>query len=484
MFFIAPVLVFACSQIKPEHDPYFGNGFRNGWVDQTSAVIWTRLTKHPVLNRNGTPFIPLSREEHKSLAACTDAEKIHSAQIPQGLTLEDMEGACPGTPGQVKLVYFLRDQQNSKIETQWQPVDAGKNFTKQWKLSDLQAGSTYHLNIFARKDSRSSISDTVAGYFSTPPTETEVRDMTFCIVTCHDYNRRDDDINGHKIYPAMYENRPDFFVHTGDIEYYDKFNPYCMTEALMLFKWDRLFALPFQREFYTKVTSYWLKDDHDTLKDDAFPGTTYGTVSYKRGLEIFDKEQFPAGDRTYETIRWGKDLQIWLTDGRRFRSPNTMPDGPDKTIWGKAQKKWLFDTIQASDASFKLIISATPVLGPDRENKNDNHANKGFKHEGDEIRHFVNTHKNVYLCNGDRHWQYVTHWKGTRLWEFSCGAGSDVHAGGWSQDDQRPQHRFLRVQGGYLLGKVHRENGKPVLVFRHCDVDGNVVHEETLESEQ
>ena len=289
-------------------------------------------------------------------------------------------------------------------------------------------------------------------------------------------------MGGHKIYPAMLKNNPDFYVHTGDIEYYDKPDPYALTEELMYFKWDRLFALPFQRDFYTKTTTYFMKDDHDVLSDDSFHGKRYGTVSFERGLEIFDKEQFPSGNKPYKTIRWGKDLQIWLVEGRNFRSKNSDPDGPEKTIWGKEQKNWLFRTIEESDATFKIIISPTPILGPDRKNKNDNHSNSGFKHEGDEIREFINKFNNIFICNGDRHWQYVSHWKDTNLWEFGCGAGSDKHAGGWSQNNKLPEHRFLRVKGGYLSGKVYMENGKTKIKFQHCDVDGKIVHEEVFNS--
>ena len=171
-------------------------------------------------------------------------------------------------------------------------------------------------------------------------------------------------------------------------------------------------------------------------------------------------------------------MQVWLVEGRNFRSKNSEPDGPDKTIWGKEQKQWLFSTLEKSDASFKIIITPTPILGPDRKNKNDNYANSGFKYEGDQIREFINQQKNVFICNGDRHWQYVTHLPETNLWEFSCGAGSDSHAGGWYQYDKRPQHRFLRVKGGYLKVHVYRQNGVPHISFTHCDVDGNDVHEE------
>jgi alkaline phosphatase D len=225
-----------------------------------------------------------------------------------------------------------------------------------------------------------------------------------------------------------------------------------------------------------------MKDDHDVLDDDAFPGKTYGTVSWERGLEIFDKEQFPTADTTYKTIRWGKDLQIWITEGRNYRTKNTLEDGPEKTIFGKEQKEWLFRTLKESDATFKVIINANPILGPDRTKKNDNYSNSGFKYEGDAIREFLNQFDNVFLCNGDRHWQYVTHPEGTKLWEFGCGAGSDIHAGGWSQEDVRPEHRFLRVKGGFLRGEVSHKNGKPTLTFQHFDVDGNMVHEEVFTS--
>lgn len=61
------------------------------------------------------------------------------------------------------------------------------------------------------------------------------------------------------------------------------------------------------------------------------------------------------GDKTYRTVRWGKDLQIWMVEGRDFRSPNTMEDGPEKTIWGAEQMAWFKRTVQASDATFRVL---------------------------------------------------------------------------------------------------------------------------------
>ena len=482
LFFTITLLVILTScQLKQETTgPFFGNGFHNGWADQNSIVIWTRLTKNPEGNNAGAKFLIPSAEEHRQLNREANVENIYKSQIPEGLTLNDMIGACPGAQGEVKLTYYPLSNSENKNETHWISVDSSKNFTTQWNLENLSPDTKYVVILEARLNSKSKISDKIEGSFRTPPMPETQEDIEFCIVTCHDYWRKDT-TDGHKIYSAMMKMFPDFYVHTGDVEYYDKPEPYALTEELMRFKWDRLFALPLQRNFWASTTSYFMKDDHDILSDDAFPGMKYGTVSWERGLEIFDKEQFPTADTTYKTIRWGKDLQIWITEGRRYRSKNSDPDGPDKTIFGKEQKEWLFKTLKESDATYKLIINANPILGPDRTSKGDNYSNSNFKYEGDKIRNYLNQFDNVFLCNGDRHWQYVTHFEGTNLWEFSCGAGSDIHAGGWPQEDVRPEHRFLRVKGGFLRGEVSRKNGIPTLTFQHFDVDGNVVHEETFQ---
>lgn len=467
----------SCESEKLKEGPYFGNGIHNGWADQNSIVIWTRLTKTPDLNLDGQKFTEIDHDKFRKYPVSTPDEVFRSAQVPDSLSLEQMEGACPGIKGQVKLAYYPIDSPDKKLEIDWVSVNETKNFTKQWRLEKLEAGGKYQVELLARSHANAAISDTLIGYFKLPAPKDSIVNTSFMVVTGHDFNRRDDLKNGHKIYKEMLALQPDFYVHTGDIEYYDKYNPYAFTEELMRFKWNRLFALPYQRNFYNQTTSYFIKDDHDVLSDDSNPGMIYGNVTFERGLELFDKEQFPSNDKAYKTISYGKDLQVWIVDGRTYRSKNKMPDGPDKSIWGKEQKEWLFRTIKESDASFKVIISATPILGPDRQKKNDNHSNAGFKTEGDEIRAFFNQFDNLFLCVGDRHWQYVSHIEDTNLWEFSCGPGSDSHAGGWKQEYVLPEHKFLRVKGGFLRGGVYRKNKIPSLKFQHYDVDGNVVNE-------
>jgi alkaline phosphatase/alkaline phosphatase D len=149
-------------------------------------------------------------------------------------------------------------------------------------------------------------------------------------------------------------------------------------------------------------------------------------------------EQVPVVDpdnpkpKTNRTYKINKLLQIWMVEGRDYRSPNRMPDGPEKTIWGEEQKEWLKNTLMESDAVFKILVSPTPMIGPDDLRKKDNHTNiGGFKHEGDAFFEWLKENnfldKNFYIICGDRHWQYHSiHPSGFE--EFSCGALIDENS--------------------------------------------------------
>jgi alkaline phosphatase D len=458
--------------------PFLGNASRNSWADQTSIVVWTRTTSRPEMLITGKPFKKISAKEVNELSKLKDAGKLEQVQLPAGTSLDDMLGACPGKEGKVRLSYFPEEQRKQVKSLNWVTTKAENDFTAQWKLEGLKPGTKYITIIEAQTiDGRPSAA--IRGSFKAAPAATESRPLKFVITTCHDFIRRDDGDKGHKIYPAIKSMQPDFIVHAGDIEYYDKPDPWALTIPLMRFKWGRLFALPSNRDFYNHTTSYFIKDDHDTLADDCWPGKSYGAVTFEEGVKLFNNEQFPSRPQRYQTIWWGKDVQLWILEGRDYRSPNSMPDGPDKTILGKAQKAWLFKTLKESRATYKVICSPTPMVGPDRDNKKDNHANAVFAHEGNEIRDYLSKIPGAIVFCGDRHWQYASVDEETKLWEFGCGPGSELHELGWKAGDTRPSHQFLRVQGGFLSGELTYDSSgaNPNLTIRHHSVTGQQVSE-------
>jgi alkaline phosphatase D len=60
------------------------------------------------------------------------------------------------------------------------------------------------------------------------------------------------------------------------------------------------------------------------------------------------------------------------------------------------------------------------------------------------------------------------------------GPGSDAHAEGYSLESRQPEHCFLRIKGGFLSVAVNRTDNEPRIAFRHHDVHGTIVHEETF----
>lgn len=458
--------------------PFMATGFKVGEVTSHSAIVWTRLTCN--LNRN-----PEDRPMMKILYAKNKQNKPRKNQVvgveyPPGTGADDLPDAAPGMPGQVRVQYRVAGVESWQ-DTPWKPVDPNQDFTCQFTVEHLNPNTSYQLRVESRDAAGSVPGQTLDGKFMTAPKPDDPARVVFTVSTGQAYKDRDL-ATGYKIYPLMQKLDPSFFVHTGDIVYYDQL---AKTPALARYHWQRTYSLPTNVEFHRQVASYFIKDDHDTLMNDCWPGMQTKfmyQMTFEEGKRIF-RYEVPMGRSTYRTRRWGRDLQIWMVEGRDFRSPNDAPDGPDKTIWGAQQNEWFRQTVAASDATFRVLISPTPVVGPDRANKHDNYANNNFTYEGDMLRKFIAEQKNMVVVCGDRHWQYMSVHPTTGVREYSCGPASDKHAGGWKNSDFRPEyHKYLQVIGGFLAGTVERENGVPTLTFRWYDTSGKVQYEDRLQA--
>lgn len=467
--------------------PYQANGVKVGEVTQDSAIVWTRLTQNPTRVDDGPEWVQGKRAQvpGKSKDSKKKGPIIHGSQLPEGATIDQVEGAVPGASGEVRLVYCAKAPSRIPTETVWAAVTADSDFAHQFRLNNLLPNTEYVYRVECRGAADGPAGPTVEGSFKTAPAADDPARVVFTVVTGQAYNDRDCD-EGYKAYASMLALEPSFFVHTGDILYYDGAHPVAQDVAQARHHWHRMYSLPSVVEFHRYVSSYFIKDDHDAWQNDCWPtmeNDKMGRFTFEEGLGIF-REQVPMGELTYRTVRWGKDLQVWMVEGRDFRSANTDPDGPEKTIWGPKQKEWFKRTVSRSDATFRVLISPTPMVGPDRDNKADNHSNKAFAHEGDELRKFIASEKNMVTNCGDRHWQYVSVHPGSGVKEYSCGPISDQHAGGWKQEDYRESfHSYLNVTGGFLSGTVERIDGVPTLTFRHHGVDGKVLNEDRLSGE-
>jgi alkaline phosphatase D len=124
-------------------------------------------------------------------------------------------------------------------------------------------------------------------------------------------------------------------------------------------------------------------------------------------------------NRIYRSFHWGKDLDLFILDGRSYRSRNDYPDTLqfNKTLLGKEQLHWLEQGLLNSKATWKIISTDVPITIPSCfrgrfsiGNGCDNWAtsydtNKTFVRERSEFLNFLDNYniKNVIFLATDVH---------------------------------------------------------------------------------
>lgn len=460
----------------------------------------------------------------------TDTTAIVQVRLTKSDTAVD--GKYPGVPGKVRFILTNFDIQlkptQRDIEIDWdRDTDIGVaeeeyDYIARVKFTGLKPNQSYRVRTKLEPKEGDRVNGPTAKFRTLAGAETAA-DYKFVVVTGMNYakfhgddriDRKQHLVENNIELPAPYDGpdkdqgypaletivkrKPDFFVGTGDNVYYDTpDNPRAETVAELRHKWHEQFAQPRYHELFSNVPTYWEIDDHDYRIDDGDNSGDYEpSPETARRMML---EQLPLARhanksvKTYRTHRVCKDLQVWFVENRMYRSPNSMEDGPEKTIWGKEQKEWLKKTLKESDATFKLLISPTPMVGPDDLRKTDNHTNiGGFRHERDEFFAWVKEQEldqqNFYIVCGDRHWQYHA-LDPSGIEEFSCGALVDANSrlgrppgDAQSTDPEGEIHQFYTQKepsGGFL--QIEVKPGvllKPAsLRFEFCDENGETLYE-------
>lgn len=474
LIILLSLLSWSFLPLEMEEPPYNAQGEIAGEVTDSSVIIHTRTTLKP--ERNPTT---------KWWAWDDPFEALPYSQ--------DLPEEVPGREGRVRILYSSDPKMDVIQKTPWKNAVAENDFNVQFEIDQLQPDTRYYYRAEITNIEKKGASRLGAvRSFKTAPEAHSFVPLNIVVTTCGAARSRDIYENGvpvgHQSYRAMASIDPDFFVHLGDIVYYDSDSPLATHESLARFHWHRMLSIPTFREVLDSTAAFFIKDDHDYRWNDAWPqqeiphinrGTEY-YISDEMGRRLF-LEAVPMGEKTYRTRSWGKHLQVWFVEGRDYRDPNDMPDGPDKSLWGEEQKAWLKNGLVNSSATFKVVFSPTPIIGPDRDNKIDNHANpRGFWTEGKEFLRWVGESdvKNLYIVNGDRHWQYHSIDE-NGVEEFSVGAVSDEHAAvNQPRLDEEHQPFFREGQGGFLHIRLTGTEEHPELHMIFRDVDGSPLYVE------
>ncbi|MFT5092549.1 MAG: hypothetical protein ACI93T_001369, partial [Porticoccaceae bacterium] len=487
-------------------------GIMLGELTSTSVLAQVRLTKTDHL----VPNSYVARDGHKT-ADLPGAKGVVMFRIePIRRQSDEIALASDSVVG---------TRADHKVTTVILPASVDRDFIARASFTNLNPQQDYRITTQIGSNPRE-MGNGPTAMFRTHPGKDRAGAVRFVVVTGMNYAKFHGDeridlkkhlVNNNTALPAPHSGpdkhlgypslasilrlRPNFFVGTGDNVYYDtppgdEHRAQHVPELRQ--KWHEQFVQPRYRNLFAKVPTYWMIDDHDYRIDDGDNSGDY-LPSPETGLRIM-LEQLPYGPanagtktKTYRTHRVNKDLQIWFTENRRYRSDNAMEDGPNKSIWGVEQKAWLKKTLAESDATFKLMISPTPMVGPDDKRKFDNHTNvNGFRHERDEFFAWLNetgiAKQNFYLVCGDRHWQYhALHPSGIE--EFSCGALVDPNSrlGRSPGDPQSTDPDGLIKQlytqkersGGFLMieSSPASKSAPSILSFVFHDENGNHLYQ-------
>jgi len=420
------------------------------------------------------------------------------------------DGDVPGIAGVARFELSEHDDFRSLRRTDWLKADAENDFIIKVKVDGLSPATRYSYRLIYGAD-QETVQTGARCSFRTLQRSDGTDEASFVVVTGMNYMsfhygklkngkrtgvgayQGDDKQLGFPALATIAKMKPDFFVGTGDNVYYDSHDD---REAIELKdlrrKWHEQFVQPRFVELFQHVPTYWEKDDHDHRYNDCDCAGNRAPLS-DLGIRTF-REQVPIVDpldsqaRTYRTHRVNRHLQIWLVEGRDYRSPNRMPDGPDKTLWGAEQIVWLKRTLTESDATWKLLISPTPLVGPDDAYKIDNHTNhKGFRHEGREFFDWIKEQrldqKGFHVICGDRHWQYHSV-DPMGIEEFSSGALVDSNSrlgrdpGDPKSTDPdamiRQLHSQTKASGGFLKVTVGKDGS---IRFEFFDEHGESLYQ-------
>ncbi|MFC1922350.1 alkaline phosphatase D family protein [Chloroflexota bacterium] len=482
--------------------PYNGIWERTGEVTSDQAVLHTYLTEKPAEDP-------------------TDPDTLR----------------VPPMAGSVQFVVYKDASLQDKVaESGFFPVDdyiqrdawLRTNYNFRWTVTGLEPDTRYYYQVVTKSSDGAHLRTAAnVNSFRTVPVKDDTNDVVFVVVSGLDpintaySDPAEGESRGLKVFDSMLKPRTlDFIVMTGDTVYYDGYRPDIGDYSGFIKRWLYWYAY-YQfdnlRNFFQNVPGYWMVDDHDYWENNTSdihpdgwhifrnvnptPGL-YGTVG-EDAETYYEPNPYGTsqGDGTefWRTIRWGKHLELFIEEGHHHRDENA------NLIWGAEQRTWLEQRIKASDATFKVLVASTPLIGPvppddfDLTFIPDKHVNDKFRAETELFLNNIKDVPNVFIAAGDRHYKYhgiinadnfpqLSH-----LHEFGSGAAAGpphaVGGGGIAKsdlairvfqdgvDDTDGSAGYLRVE---VTDQTYGAEIKFDLIQVTEDMDNNIAHSATF----
>jgi alkaline phosphatase D len=412
------------------------------------------------------------------------------------------------------------------------------DFTAKIDLAGLPLGQQidYRVSMVDLADAKL-VSEPVTGSFRTPPAaQGPVRFVWSGDVAGQGWGISPD-WGGMKIFEAMRQVEPDFFIHSGDTIYAD--GPIAaeqatpdggtwknitteakakVAETLGEFRGNYAYNLLDEhlRRFNAQVPIFAQWDDHETANNwyptedfsqdptkSAYKVTSAGLLG-ARAARAFQEWMPVRWDQTawphlYRSFGYGPALEVFRIDMRSYRGPNTAnrqaQEGPETTFLGSAQIRWLKQALLASNATWKVIASDMPIglVVRDGEQAFENLANGDGPPLGRELEmanllRFIrdNDIRNVVWLTADVHYTAAHFYDPNQarfqefapFWEFVSGPlNAGTFGPGELDDTFGPQLVFAKAPAP---GEVNLPPSAGLQFFGQVDIDEAEVMTVTL----
>jgi alkaline phosphatase D len=270
----------------------------------------------------------------------------------------DESGAVPGKEGVACFEWSESADFAQPTRSKWSEAKADHDFIIRSGASGLKPGTLYHYRLVFGETRETAKPGPTRSF----KTLSESGPVSFCMGSCMNYHSfmirqiqrrraghgdgggqaaRLSGLRGHDGLEARFLHR-----HRRHRLLRPSREARCQTLPELRRKWHEQFRFPRLIEFFARTPRHTGPRMITTSASTTPISAVKGCPAPTTGIEIF-REQMPifdAADRetpTYRTHRVHKHLQLWFVEGRDFRSPNKMPDGPEKSIWGREQREWL-----------------------------------------------------------------------------------------------------------------------------------------------
>ena len=329
------------------------------------------------------------------------------------------------------------------------PLTAERDFIGQVPLDGLEPGRRHHYQVVLKERGARAVS--MPASFSTPPLPDHPASVRFA--WGGDTGQGMANRPPFPAFSSIADESPAFFIFNGDTIYADSTTPVggaakSVPEYWAKYKENRVDPFLQRLLATTSVVANW--DDHEVTNDFRGPTEPLMPLGNRAFHDYWPLSVGP--ERIYRSLRWGRELEVFVLDTRQYADPLEASDGPAKTLLGEAQRAGLATGVAESDARWKVLVTSSPlsIIRSDDLHQDDWVS---YEHELGTLLSGWRAAgvKNLVWLTCDVHWAQAISYPEWGMWEFvGCPIGANPRRAARPLSATfGPQERFLGLNERY-----------------------------------